>query len=527
MKNSFWLKGDRSGRFCRREKIGGPGPGLTGVFLFVGAVFFCGAGVFAQGAFLSDLEKAKWYYQHESYEESIGILKELRTADPGSSEIAFYTGLTYKKMQDYGSAKPHLIDAVSLSPKIEAALPELIDLLYQCNMLSEAKYWIGEAEKAFVAPAQVAFFKGLVFLKENIDLDSALKAFEDSARLDPSLEQSVNYQKGLIYAQQKKFDQARGVFRQIVVKDPAADLAAYANEYIDAIARGQEAGRRMRGSVGYALQYDDNVVFKPNDQALSTDVSSESDIAHVMTAQAEYSLISAGRAALKFGYSGYSSRHDDIGYYDIVSHDFPVQPVLYFEKSSFAFPLHYNYVSVNDQRYMEIAGAGNQSNIMLDKNLMAQFQFQYNFKDYRWPASAPDERKDGHEYTGAAGLYRFFSKNNEGFVSLRYAANYEDTRGRNWKYSGNRLTFSAVVPVKRSYKWNFVADYFRQDFAHRNSSYDKPRRDNIVTCSNLFSWEPLRGTQLYLQHTFVYDGASIGIYKYRKNVYSIGTQYRF
>jgi len=105
--------------------------------------------------------------------------------------------------------------------------------------------------------------------------------------------------------------------------------------------------------------------------------------------------------------------------------------------------------------------------------------------------------------------------------------NYEDTCGRNWSYLGKRLTVTAVVPLVKKLKLNSVFDYFRQDFIKENSVYKKDRHDDVYTISNLLAYEVCKNTEVQLQHTFVYDGASIGIYKYRKSVYGIGMQYRF
>lgn len=138
-----------------------------------------------------------------------------------------------------------------------------------------------------MSPAQVAFFKGLVLAKEGADLEAVLKAFADARSLDASLTQAVANQQGLIYTQMKEYRKARGIFTEIIVKDPATDLAGYASEYMKAIERAQDAQKNFRGSVGYAFQYDDNAVCKPNDEALSASVSKEHDLVHVATAQAE------------------------------------------------------------------------------------------------------------------------------------------------------------------------------------------------------------------------------------------------
>ncbi len=474
-----------------------------------------------------DLKKAQWYYHHENYEEALPLFKNLKDQNPNSSEIAYYLGLTYKQLQSYLEAVPYFVEAITFDNPVEQAVLDLIDLLYQCEKFEDAKKWIAFAEKNFISPGQASFFKGLILLKEGNDYLSALDAFENAVAMDTSLVEPVKYQKAICYTQLNDLKAAKQIFKEIVIKDPTADLAVFSNEYLNAISRRQDSTKPFHASVGYSLQYDDNVVFRPNDDALATSISEESDLTHVFTAQADYNFKLSDFFSLKVGGNAYSSKHNSIGFYDVNSYDFPIQPTLYFKNSSIAFPVHYNYVAVNEQRYLETSGSGIINNVMLTKTNMLQNQFQFNNKDYKWDLTDIEENKEGNEYLWSMGWYNFFGRELNGFVNLRYTFNYDDTKGKNWRYQGNRLTFTSVVPFKKVFNWNFVADYLYQDFEHRNSSYDKNRQDHVFTVSNLLSWEFIKNGEIDLQHTFVYDSASIGAYKYKKNIYSLGSKYRF
>jgi len=481
--------------------------------------------VYAQGQ--NNLQKAEALFQHENYEEALTLLKALRTEQPQSSEVAYYLGMTYKRLQDFPAAQSHLEAASRLSPVMKDVFLELIDLLYQSFQFEEAKKWIAAAERESINPAQLAFFKGLVLLKEGEDAQGAISAFEEAERLNPSLAQTVKYQKGLAYLQLKKFKEAKNAFQEIIAKDPNTDLAKFANEYVGALTRHEKVTRPFRGSIGYALQFDDNVVFRPNDDSLATVISENSDWKHVLTARGEYKLKINDHFGVNTGLSFYGTKHNDLGYYDIMSYDFPIQPTFYFKKLSVAFPLHYNYVDVNDSKYLKIFGLGNLNNLLVGKNQLVQLQLQYNKKDFCWAVDDPNDSKKAHEYLWALGWYRFFGKNREGLVNLRYAMNYEDTEGDNWTYRGMRYTLTTVVPLFEKLKWNFVADYFRQDFTKEHTVYHKGRHDNIVTVMNLLAYQICRDTELQLQHSYIYDMASIGVFKYKKNIYSIGVKYSF
>jgi tetratricopeptide (TPR) repeat protein len=496
-------------------------------YLIFLVVILCITSSLVQAQEEDKLKKAQSLYQHENYEEALALLNELSIAQPQSSDVAYYLGMTYKRLQDFAAAKPHLEAAVTLEPSVKNAFLELIDLLYQSSQIEEAKTWIAAAEKESVNPAQVAFFKGLVLLKEGKDAEGAIKSFEDAERLNSSLAQTVKYQKGLAYVQLKKFKEAKNIFQEIVAKDPSTDLAKFANEYVNALARREEITKPFHGSIGYSMQYDDNVVFRPNDDSLATVVSQDKDWGHVFTAQGDYKFKITDHFGLNTGASFYGTKHNRLGFYDLMSYDFPIQPTFYLKKASIAFPFHYNYVDVNNRKYLGTIGMGNLNNLMLTKNQIAQLQLQYNIKDFQWDVSDPHDVKKSHEYLWALGWYYLFSENKEGLINVRYAMNYDDTEGENWRYVGKRLTFTSVVPLMKKLKWDFMAEYFRQHFLKGNFTYQKSRHDDIFTVVNLFVYQIYKNTELQLQHTFTYDSASIGVFKYKKNTYSAGVKYRF
>ena len=197
-------------------------------------------------------------------------------------------GLTYKKLQNLSEAKTALEGAAGLQPKINNALPELIDVLYQLNDLENAKKWIETAEKEMPSSAQIAFLKGLVLLKEKKEPEKAIEAFDSAKKLDESLAESVEYYKGFAYLQMEKTKKAKEVFNQIVVRDPSTSLAAYANEYVDAITRKEKAEQPLRANIAFAMQYDDNVILKPQDDQLSIGIPDKGDWRQTYTGQAEY-----------------------------------------------------------------------------------------------------------------------------------------------------------------------------------------------------------------------------------------------
>jgi len=105
--------------------------------------------------------------------------------------------------------------------------------------------------------------------------------------------------------------------------------------------------------------------------------------------------------------------------------------------------------------------------------------------------------------------------------------NYDDAKGNNWTYLGNRLSVASTIPISKKIKWSLSWEYFYQDFVKVNSAYEKARTDNVLTVSSLVAVNIFANCELQLQYTYVNDAASIGVYKYNRDIYSAGLKYEF
>jgi len=471
------------------------------------------------------LEKGIGQYKHENYDEAVVTLKKAREENPTSTLGAYYLGLAYKQIQDYRQAVPSLRDAVTYSPKIKGALIELIDCLYQLDQLEEAMHWINEAEKEGIRPAQVAFLKGLVLMKQD-DKALAVSAFEDAKALDSSMTQACNYQIGICRLKEGKFSDASKAFQQVVIVDPTSNMANFANEYMQAIERKKEVDRPLRLSFGTAWQYDDNVILKPTDDTLVGEIADKADSREVYTATAEYNHRVNDKFSLKTQYLFYYAKQNNLGFYDMVSNTFAVQPALNIGNGLLSFPLTYNHTLVNDKAYLSSPGATSVYNVMIGTSMMVQAHLKYIYKDYLWEPTSVDEDRTGNEIGGGIGWYLFYAKN-KGFLNLRYALNREWTDGMNWRYIGNRASATLLMPLLEKLNLTVSGDMFFQNFTNSHSVFNVYRKDNVYTLSSLLAYKIYKDSEIQLQYTFVKDDSNVSVYRYNRNVYSAGVDIKF
>jgi tetratricopeptide (TPR) repeat protein len=476
-------------------------------------------------AISSNLELGIGQYKHENYEEALPLLKKAREEQPQSSLAAYYLGLTYKQIQNYQEAIPYLKDAVNFSPKIIGALMELIDCYYQLNQLEEAKKWLAEAEKEGIRPAQTQFLKGLVLIKEG-EAASAIEAFNNAKNLDKTMAQSCDYQIAIAHLKAGRFEEAQNAFKEVVLVDPNSNMSNFANNYIDAITERVRQLRPWKFSFGAAWQYDDNVVLKPGDDSIATNITDEGDARYVYTAQAEYNQRFNEQLGLKNQYMFYYGKQDKLGFYNQFSHTFITQPSIYLKNELLSFPISYNHTIVNNRSYLSSPSASAIYNFMVGNSNMGQMFLKYQNEDYRWAPANDDEDRDSNDVGTGFGWYWFFARN-KGFFNLRYGLNKEFAQGNNWEYLGNRFTAALLMPLMSKLNVTVSADYYLQDFSNSHTVYHVYRKDKLLTASTLIAYKFYKDSEFQLQYTFIKDDTNINVYSYDRNIYSAGFEFKF
>ena len=471
------------------------------------------------------LEKGIGLYKHENFDEALGVLKKARLEEPQSTLAAYYLGLTYKQMQNYNEAAPHLRDAVTMPPKIKGALIELIDCLYQIGQLEEAGKWIAEAEAEGIRPAQTAFLKGLVLMKEDKN-DDAVKSFNNAKDLDQSMAQAAEYQIAIAYMKTGKFHDAKDVFQRLTLVDPNSTMANFANTYMNAISDREKAMKPFRASVGVYWQYDDNVVLQPSGGTVGTNISDKGDAREVTTAMAEYTQRFGETYDIKAQYFFYWAKQNNLGFYDTLSNTFVLQPEMNLKSGQLSLPRAYNLTRVNDKAYLSTPSVAGVYNQMVGNHNMGQAYLKYAYKDYMWAPSIEDEDRTGNDFSGGVGWYYFFMQN-KGFINLRYGLLKEWTSGNNWENWENDINLTLLVPVMDKLNVTVSGGLSSQLYDNSNSIFHVYRHDAVWTLSALAAYRFYKDSEIQLQYTYVNDGSNITVYAYTRNIYSAGVEIKF
>lgn len=464
--------------------------------------------------------------QQENFEEAVEDLKKAREKDPKSSTAAYFLGVAYKKTQNYKEAKDNLNDAIKLTPAVKEAVIELADTLYQLGETEDALKQLELAEKEDIAPSQTAFLKGMVLLKLGKNID-AIESFKKAKSLDgEKLAQSADYQIGIATLQEGRLNEAKLIFKEIVVKDPNADISQFADQYINAITKRLKKERPFSLNVGIQYQYDDNVLLKPGNAAVAAGITGEHDSVEVYTLRAEYAPRFKGPFNIKAQYSLYLNTHQKFASHDVQSHTIALVPSYNFTNSSINLLASYNYTFVDDDKYLSTITVSPTYTFTLNTSQFALGFLRYQNKAYLKPPLTIDEDRDSNDYAVGASWFFLFAEN-KGFLNARYEFNKEDSQGKNWSYNGNKFGLSFLYPITENLKFNIGGEAYYQRYDETHTSFRITRKDATYTSNAMLSYTIYDDIEIQAQYVYIRGDSNIAVYDYDKNITSIGVSVGF
>lgn len=463
-------------------------------------------------------------YRDESYEEAIDSLKEARAAQPASFEAALYLGLSYRGVQDLPQARKHLADAVRLRPASAEAHFRLAETLYDLGEYDECQKELETVRAKNFRPGEAMFLKGLVLMKRAKYTD-AIASFREAKAADNSLAQAADFQTGLAFAASSSYDEAQKAMQEAVIKDPATDLGQYAAEYGRMIARKKEREKPWKLSAGFRLEYDDNVILKPADSAAANGITGEDDWRESLSLRAEHTKKTGGPWSVKTHYSLYATNQHDIESHEVISNTLGVTPSYNSASSTTSLAIVYNNTLVDTSRYLDSLTISPSWSRMIGASRMLSLSARFQKREFAEPSFYAVEDRDSVDFGLGAAYYRFFANN--GFASVRYEINRENSDGENWDYGGHRFSANLLYPMGEKLKLQGFADAFIQDFSNTNTFFAEKREDTVYTFSALASWAITEKADLMVQYTHVRDDSNIVIYDYERNIFSTGVDYRF
>jgi len=496
---------------------------------FVFSLFIFQSSVLGQAT--PTLQDGMNQYNADNYEEAIEIFQKIRAKDPGSSQAAFFLGLTYKQINDFQKALQPLQDAATFKPPVKEAVVELIDVLYRLDMIEEAKKWIDVAEKNNIFPAKTAFLKGMVLSKEGKHAQ-AIDAFEKSKNLDKSYTQSADLQIGLSYLGDRKFGKAKERFQAAVTQDPLSDLASFARRYQDIVEQRSYLERPLRVTIGIMGQYDTNMLTEPNaNTGLPDDFFSkdEKSLAMMNTVRLDYVPTFSGPWLFNASVASANNIHEkNATTHDVWANTLSVAPGYNFGRFAVNLAANYTHVlktNTSYKNYSETFSIGPMFRILLAQNHILEIYGGYAKKSFFDKPLVPEENQSSFGFDSYASWMWLFE--NGSIVNFKYGYNMETADGSNWDYGGHRFTANLIYPVWKTVKLQLGGEAYIQDYRNEHNTFKYKRRDRTYTGMAGLIWDVHRHVSLMAQYNYTRDDSNIGVYDFNREIYSAGMELKF
>ncbi|MFH1984895.1 MAG: tetratricopeptide repeat protein [Pseudomonadota bacterium] len=481
-------------------------------------------------------------YKQSAYLAAEAAFLKAREKEPGSSTAAFFLGLTYKQLAEYSKAAGQFQNAVELSPPIQEALVELVDVLIRMGQpgdLTAAEKWIGVAEKAGFAPAKITFLKGLLCGKQG-RYDDAVEAFEATKKLDPAYGQSSDFQIAMNLIRAKNLDAAKERLRQVVLLDPGSDLASFARQYQDSVDKRLEDVWRFTASVSGL--YDSNLLLRWNDTNDAPPwpgaVPSYSPGLNG-SLRVDYRPLVPGKwlfnAQGVFSGSLYQNQSTDN---DTLSGGFYMVPGYDFGRYSLNIAANYNYASKKRPYYQEASqyfSIGPMWRYVLKPAQVLEVFAGYDKKEFTLPATVDAADRDSDAFrtyiswlwSNAAGL----------FANIRLAYIDENANGAWWSNQGYQIVANTTIPATQRLRFQLGLQAFYKFYDNESpdprvingvgTAVFEQRRDDIYQATGGVNFDLMKDLMLIVQYTYTRQFSNVAIYDYNRSIFSAGLEYRF
>ena len=493
------------------------------------------SGTLAGGSFLM---QGIDQYRQENYEEAVDILQKARKEDPRSTRAAFFLGLAYKQVMDYPKAVENLRDAVTLAPRIKEALVELVDVLYRIPgkaALDEAKKWIKIAETERIFPAKIAFLKGMLLQREGKNRE-AIRAFEQSKSLDPAYAQSAEFQIAQCYVRERDLKKAKERFAAAIRYNPQTDLAGFARQYEDLVARRIHLERPFRFTVGMFGQYDTNLVLEPSNDALSAPGTHDASGVLNSSFRVDYMPMLKSPWLFNAQYTFQSSLHRrNVHTHDSYGNSIAVYPGYDFGNFALNLAASYSLIMVRNPSYKDYVQNLNIGPLFrktFHKNHMIDIFVGWDRNAYLPPVLDPDDDRDSNGLDAYISWIWLFRK--DALFNLRYEYNNVNTDGKWWDYEGHAFSANLTLPLIPRVKLQLSGEAVFNDYDNKRPDLlpdgtvvSTERDDHIYTGTIGITWEFFKGTTLVAQYSRTRADSNIGIYDYDRDLYTAGLEYRF
>lgn len=272
-------------------------------------------------------------------------------------------------------------------------------------------------------------------------------------------------------------------------------------------------------TVSAGAEYDSNVSIEQSDVN-----TRQGDVAALLSASADWTIVSNRKASLRVGYDFEQTLYEDKSDFDLQIHGFSTGGSITRGKATLGVDYQFSHVLLGGDKFLDIHMVSPSVGVFVADRVYVRAAYTYWDKSF-----ATSEKLDARTHTIGGDIYRFFGKR-KSYVALGVRYDDEDADGAEYRYRAVQGTIRAQMPVHllgMDAKARFSAALSDRNYRNDTPSIGKPRRETRSTWNAALDL-PLSGhISLKPQFRFIDRISNLPVADYREYIGSTSLQYRF
>jgi tetratricopeptide (TPR) repeat protein len=490
------------------------------------------------------IDRAVIAYDAKQYDDALNELKEALRFDPQNVEALYYLGVVYLTLKRPAEGQAALEQALALRPGNADISFQLGVLFFNQQDYEKAEPLLRQVHRVDPDRQNLGYYLGFIeYRKKNYR--EAISFLQANKPSDDNFAQLARFYTGLAMSALGLPSQGQAAISEALRLQPISPLTTPGQRFAEVLQTAAERERFFHGELRVGVFYDTNVPVVPISstdvvaQALQTQQASSGELASL---NLSYTWLKAldweGVASYRFlqTYNNYLpnfNTQDHTPNITFVYRNFAGEmPLIYGSQ------LAYDFITLGNSKYLQrgivnpyMTLVENQSSNFANSTTL---QFRFEAKDFfeHHPIS-PAEVRDAFNYMTGPLHFVLFDEGRH-YIKLGYQYDFDDDKGKDWTYSGNRLLTGGQYTLP----WRDVRLRYDLDFQWRSYKYKNAllpatapgttkRRDREPVQLFSVSKDFLNNFTGSVEYLFDNNKSNLDAYTYKRHVVTTSISWRF
>lgn len=491
------------------------------------------------------IDRAVIAYDAKQYDTALNELQEALRADPQNVEALYYLGVVYLTLNRPAEGRAALEQALALRPGNPDISFQLGVLYFNQQDYEKAEPLLRQVHRTEPERQNLGYYLGFIeYRKKNYR--EAITFLQANKPSDDNFAQVTRFYTGLAMTALGLPRQGHAEISEALRLQPVSPLTTPAQRFGEVLQTAAERERFFHGELRVGVFYDTNVPVVPTS---SSDVLGQALAQGRKASEGELASVNLSYTWLKsLDWEGVASYHflqtynNHLTQFNTQDHT-PNVTVAY--RSTLAgmpliggSQLAYDFITLGNSKFSQrwivnpyATLVENQNDIFANSTTL---QFRFQAKDFfnHHPTSAAEVR-DAFNYMVGPTHFVLFDEGRH-YVKLGYQYDFDDAKGKDWTYSGNRL----VTGGQYTLAWGEVRLRYDLDFHWRSHRFKHSlvpitatgtvkRRDREPIHQFSVSKDFLKDFTGSLEYLFDDNRSNLDLYTYRRHVVTTSLTWRF